>query len=141
MELITLKVFNTAIEAYILKNKLEGEGIVCYILDENIVTLNPLLNFAVGGVRLQINKVDLDKAKDIIAEIDDQPYTNDEDAIIECPKCSSHSLYSDFKSIKDPKGFLAMVLAFLTTTFPIYSKSVYKCKDCNTEFSLAKLDL
>lgn len=53
--------------------------------------------------------------------------------IITCPTCNSHSFYSDFKSMKNPKGFFAIVLTFLVSAFPIYSKSVYKCKDCNPE--------
>ena len=134
MELITLKVFDTAIEAHILENKLEGEGIRCYIFDENIVTLNPLLNFAVGGIRLQVNKEDLEQAKAVLQEIDDQPYTDNTEQIITCPNCGSTKLYSDFKSMKDAKGVLAMITAFLFSVFPLYAKSVFKCKDCDTEF-------
>lgn len=134
MKLITLKVFDTAIEARILKNKLEGDGIVCFIFDENIVTLNPLLNFAVGGIRLQVNEEDFSKAKDILNEIDEQPFTNEHGDIIYCPSCGSSSLYSDFKSMKDAKGVIAIVTAFLLSSFPLYAKSVYKCKECDTEF-------
>jgi DNA-directed RNA polymerase subunit RPC12/RpoP len=135
MKLITLKAFDTAIEAYILKNKLEGEGVMCYIFDENIVTLNPMLNFAVGGIRLQVETVDYNKAMGILAELNEQPYTDNENQIIKCPKCGSHRFYSDFKSMKDPKGFFAMLAAFIFSVFPLYSKSVNKCKDCNTEFN------
>lgn len=134
LKLITLKVFDTAIEAHILKNKLEGDGILCFIMDENIVTLNPLLNFAVGGIRLQINEEDLKKAKEHLDELEQQPYTDDQGSIIKCPNCESDKIYSDFKSMKDAKGFIAMVAAFLFSAFPIYSKSVYKCKKCNVEF-------
>jgi hypothetical protein len=134
MELITLKVFDTAIEAHIIENKLDGEGIICYIFDENIVTLNPLLNFAVGGIRLQVNKEDLEKAKEVLAEIDNQPYTDNTDQLIKCPNCGSVKLYSDFKSMKDAKGFIAIVAAFLFSAFPLYAKSVFKCKECDTEF-------
>ena len=52
MELITVKVFDSGIEAHILKARLESENIPCFIFDENIVTLNPLFNFAVGGIKL-----------------------------------------------------------------------------------------
>ena len=113
MELITLQIYDTAIAARIIKNRLESEDIRCYILDENIVTLDPLLNYAVGGIRLQVNKEDLERAKSILAEIDDTPLTDDQDEVIECPNCQSTQLYTDFKSIKDPKGFLAMIAAFI----------------------------
>lgn len=59
MTYVTLKRFDTAIEAHIIKNALDAEGVVCQLLDENIVTLNPMLNFAVGGIRLQVLEQDL----------------------------------------------------------------------------------
>lgn len=134
MTYVTLKRFNTAIEAHIVKNALEGEGVACQIFDENIVTLNPLLNFAVGGIRLQVFEEDFQKAQSLLNEIEEKPFTNNQEAVIACPECSSTSLYSDFNSMKDPKGFIAMVVAFIFSVFPLYTKSVYKCKECGTEF-------
>ncbi len=134
MRFETLKIFDSAIEAHILKNRLESEGIVCHILDENIVTLDPLLNFAVGGIRLQVSESDFVKAKGVLAEIEATPLRNEQDESIHCPSCSSTQLYSDFKSFKDVKGIVSIIAAFFFTVFPIYSKSVYRCKECNTEF-------
>lgn len=134
MGFVTLKRFDTAIQAHIIKNRLESDDITCHIFDENIVTLNPMLNFAVGGIRLQVAEIDFEKAKLVLSEIEDNPYTDNKDDVIACPSCNSTSLYSDFKSMKDPKGFIAMVVAFVFSVFPIYSKSVYKCKKCDTEF-------
>ncbi|MDG1331141.1 MAG: DUF2007 domain-containing protein [Crocinitomicaceae bacterium] len=134
MQLVTLRTFDTAIAAHILKNTLEGEGIVCHIFDENIMTLNPLMNVAVGGIRLQVNIEDLEKAKVIVAEIDGKPLTDEQDETIQCPNCESTELYIDFNSMKDPKGFLSMITSFILFTYPVYSKSVYKCKKCDTEF-------
>ena len=134
MGYLTLKRFDSAIQAHILKNRLESEDIECQIFDENIVTLNPMLNFAVGGIRLQVFEEDFEKAKIILTEIDQKPFTDEKDLAIACPKCKSTSLYSDYKSMKDPKGVIAFIVAFMFSVFPLYSKSVYKCKECNTEF-------
>lgn len=134
MGLEIVKIFDTGIEAHILRNKLEGENISAYVFDENIVTLNPLLNFAVGGVKLKVDEADLERAKAIVAEIDDQPYTDEKDKILQCPKCNSTELYSDFKSMKGPTGIISAIVSFVLTVFPIYYKSVYRCKACNTEF-------
>lgn len=35
MTYVTLKRFDTAIEAHIIKNALNGEGILCQLFDEN----------------------------------------------------------------------------------------------------------
>lgn len=138
MKRITLKVFNTAIEAHILRSKLDSEGIQCYILDENIVTLNPMLNFAVGGIRLQVAEEDFDAAKAILNEMDEKPYTDEKDNAIACPNCESTELYSDYKSTKNSKSVIALLTAFIFAVFPLYTKSVFKCKDCGTEFDRKK---
>ena len=134
MQLVTLKSLDTGIEAHIIKDALEDEGIRCFIMDEHLVTLNPLLNFAVGGIRLQVNVEDVEKAKEILKEIDATPLKNDQEEVIKCPNCQSTELYTDFKSFKNGKGILAMISAFIFTTFPMYYKSVNRCKKCNTEF-------
>lgn len=136
MELITLKVFDNAIDAHILKCKLESEDIACFIFDEHLVTMNPLFNLAVGGIKLKINQDDAKRAKSIIREIENLPYTNNQDEIIRCPKCTSKELYSNFKSIKNFKGIMASLFSFLLTVFPIYFNSVYKCKKCSFEFTV-----
>ena len=136
MNLVTVKTFDDGISAHILKTRLESEGITCYIHDENIVTLNPLYNFAVGGVKLKVDEPDLEFALKVLNEIDETPYTNENQEVIKCPKCESTELYSDFKSMKDPAGVLAAITSFLLTVFPIYYKSVYRCKKCDTEFKV-----
>ncbi len=138
MGLILLKTLDDGISAHILKTRLESEGIQCFIHDENIVTLNPLYNFAVGGVKLKVNEVDLERAVNVLKEIEETPYTDDEEEDICCPKCQSTELYADFKSMKNPAGVLAAITSFLLVVFPFYYKSVYRCKKCGTEFNVKK---
>ena len=138
MNLITVKTFDNAIGAHILQAKLEDEGIVAHIHDENIMTVNPLLNVAVGGVKLRVDEPDVKRALEILAEVDNTPHTNDEDEVISCPNCQSTELYSDFKSMKSAGGVLSGISSFLFGVFPIYYKRLYRCKDCGTEFKGGK---
>ncbi|MFZ6052559.1 putative signal transducing protein [Halocola ammonii] len=62
MPLITIKTFETPIEAHLLKVKFESEGVPCYLFDEEIVQLNPIYNVATGGVKLKVHEGDLQKA-------------------------------------------------------------------------------
>lgn len=134
MNLITVKTFDNAFGAHILQARLEDEGIVAHIHDENIMSIDPLLNIAVGGVKIKVDEPDVEKALAIIAEIDDTPMTNDKEEVIKCPKCESTDLYSDFKSMKSAKGVIAAIISFMLIVFPIYYKRVYRCKVCATEF-------
>jgi len=134
LELVTIRTFDNSIQAHLLKSKLESEGITCYLFDENIVGLNPLYNITIGGIKLKINKFDMDKASMIIQQVDQSTLTNDQGESLKCPNCHSVEIYSGFKSIKGIKGILSVIISFLLIVFPIYFKTVKKCKECGYEF-------
>lgn len=134
MERITIKTFDRAIDAHILKARLEDEDIECFIYDENIVNVNPLYANAVGGVKLKVYETDVEKAKSILSEIDNTAFTDKNDEAIKCPRCGSIDLISGFKSINDVRSIFAVIIAFIFTIIPFYMKSVYKCKICDCEF-------
>jgi DNA-directed RNA polymerase subunit RPC12/RpoP len=134
MKQILIKTFDDAISAHILRNKLESEGIDCVIQDENIVTLNPLFNFAVGGVKLKVYEEDVPRALEILRELDNTPLTDANDQAIQCPNCASTDLDNNFKTMKGIKGAVAIVVSFFLAVFPLYFQTNYRCRQCGTEF-------
>lgn len=134
MSLITIKTYDNSIQAHLMKSKLENEGIICYIFDENMVSYNPIYNIALGGIKLKINEQDLNKASDIINVINKLKLTDENDEIIKCPKCNSEELYTGYKSMKDAKGILSIIVSAIFMVFPIYYKTLNKCKSCGNEF-------
>lgn len=48
-DIVVLKVFNDALEASFVQNRIKEEGIESFLVDENVVGLNPL-----GGIELKI---------------------------------------------------------------------------------------
>ena len=135
MTRVTIKTFDDAISAHLLRVKLESEDIPCFIRDEHIVTMNPLFNFAVGGIKLQVFEIDEERARRVLEEIGRNPVVDDENQVVTCPNCSSSELYTDFKSMRGIKGKVSVLISLLLVVFPIYFKRVYKCKHCNIEFS------
>lgn len=138
MGLITFKTFDNSIDAHILKVKLESEGIVCYLFDEHIVSVNPLYSNLVGGIKLKINEEDLVHAKNILRELEETPYTNEEDLAVTCPNCQSTKLKSGYKSMRSVGAVISAIVSFLLMIFPLYRKDVYKCLDCEHEFDMAR---
>ncbi|MFT5970635.1 MAG: DNA-directed RNA polymerase subunit RPC12/RpoP [Flavobacteriales bacterium] len=134
MALVTLRTFDTVVDAHILRTKLESEGITCYLIDEHTVGVNPLFNITVGGIKLNIDETDAPAAIAIIEEIEGTPFTDGNDKAIACPKCKSENIYSNFKSFKGLKGIISFTTSFLLAVFPKYYKAKYKCKDCGEEF-------
>jgi len=135
MELVTIKTFDNSIDSHLCKSMLESEGIKCYLFDENMVSLNLLLNVTVGGIKLKINETDFEKANKLIKDIDNLPSLDKDNEILECPNCNSTFLISDYKSIKGIKGILSFITSIFFMVFPLYFKRVYKCKDCGMEFN------
>ncbi len=136
MSLIAIKTYKDGISAHIMKAKLESEGITCFIFDEETISINPLFNFAIGGVKLMVNDFDQLKAKDIINEVENTPYTDNNDIVIKCPKCASVNINNDYKTMKDAKSFISTMVSIILGALPFYSKSTYKCKECDAEFTL-----
>lgn len=134
MSLETLKTFDNPIEAHILRTRLENDGIPCYLFDEHSVTINPLYNVTLGGIKLKVNSSDFDEASQILESIKSTAPTNDKGEALKCPKCGSDNFYSGFKSMKGASGILSAVVSLLLYVFPIYFKNVHRCKECNTEF-------
>lgn len=134
MKFLTVRTFDTAAEAHLLKTKLESEEIPCILFDEHLVNLNPLYSVAVGGIKLKVRESDWERANDLLAEIEKQPWRDEEEEAVKCPHCGSAELYAHFKSMKGIKGVLTAIVSFLLAVFPFYYKTVYKCKNCGAEF-------
>lgn len=138
INLITLKTFDNFVDAHLLKSKLKSEDIDSFLYDENIVSLDPVMNITFGGIKLKINESDFEKANEIISFIENRPFIDENQKILVCPNCNSQKLYAGFKSMKGIKGVLSTIVSFALLIFPIYQKSLYKCKDCDTEFTNKK---
>ena len=130
----TIKTFDNPIDAHIIKTKLESEGIMCYITDENTIGLNPMLNIALGGVKLNVAAEDVAVALQIIEESDNQPIADNQGTTISCPACNSTHILNNINDQKGFKAILASLLSLLTMSYPIYTKKSYLCKDCNEVF-------
>jgi len=65
-KLSTIFSSNSPIDCYILKGRLETEGITCFIFDEHIVSVNPFKAVAVGGVKLKIPQEKFNQAEKIL---------------------------------------------------------------------------
>ena len=133
MSLIVFKTFDNPIDAYLLKTKLKSEGIRSYLFDENIISINPLYNLTLGGIKLMINNSDLEKSNAILEEIEQFSLIGNKKN--GCPKCQSNLFYNRFISMKGIKGYLSIIVSLIFFVFPIYYKIVYRCKSCGYEFN------
>lgn len=132
MSLLTVRVFSTTTEAHLFKSRLENEGIDCYLFDENIAGMNITYDVALGGIKAKVNSSDTERVKEVLQKLEAEKRAKN--IFIKCPVCESTEHYENFISVKGWKVFLATILAFLTFSYPIYQKRLYKCKECDNEF-------
>jgi hypothetical protein len=108
---------------------LEENGINCHLKDENIVTIDPLLNPAVGGIKLMVADVQYERALTILKDAETNYIQQ-----IPCKICKKNTLTMEEK-INNPTTFwgkLKNQIAYGQTE--TYQK-LYRCSTCNNLFS------
>jgi hypothetical protein len=128
MNIVRLISCDTAVEAYLIKGKLNNEGIECFITNENSSTLMPYYNHMLGfSVQVMIDEADLERARELVKD----KLEPDNKAII-CPYYGSDKIGLGLGKHKAMKLFniFATLLAFI----PLGNlKPKYYCKQCKEE--------
>lgn len=79
-KIIVYSTYYNPIEANIVKGRLEDSGIPCFLTDENMATIQPLYNQAIGGVKLNVFEKDVEQINLLLAEDHSQlPFSEEEE--------------------------------------------------------------
>jgi len=112
-----------SIEAHLVKNKLENEGIKSYLINQNFSDLLPNFYGLLGsGVRVVVSEEDFEQANHLI---------NQKGEIV-CPSCGSNDI-DETIGTKNGK-----IIAFIFLLFGHLIGNLlgnYKCWNCGNEFS------
>ena len=120
-----LKTFLNPVDANITKGLLESNGIEAFIFDENILSVDPILTTALGGIRLMVRSSDYEDALSIIKEVDEENIR--EESNLKCPFCAS----SDIKIINRPNWLYFIIMLFTFTSTPTAgNRKKYVCNVC-----------
>lgn len=124
MKLVQILRIDKHIDAHFVKSKLESEGIDCFLLGENMTSLEPISFISSKidyGIKINVKETEVEKAMEVIKSLD-VSFLNQEQVF--CPNCKSENI--------EKKGKSALSLAAVSSFF--LGKSSYRCKDCGTEF-------
>jgi hypothetical protein len=69
MPFVCIRRFATYVPAHIALGKLREAGINAHLQDEHTVTIDPLLNLAVGGIKLLVENEEVEAAEKILSEL------------------------------------------------------------------------
>ena len=120
--------FDNYLVANMTLGLLQENNINCHLVDEHIVTIDPLLNPAVGGIKLVVAEAQFNRAQELIKDAETK-YV----ASIPCPVCKQLRLVVEEKTNKPTSfwGKLKNKLAYgQESTY--YKK--YKCGQCGSLF-------
>jgi len=139
---VVYSTYYNPMEANIIKAKLEDSGFACFLADENVSTIQPLYNQAIGGVKLIVFERDVEAINALLAEDNSLDFELPDEITGEeksaegktvCEKCGSTNV--GYGMATDKKYSLwATILAFLTFTTPIKANKCHHCYDCGYEF-------
>ena len=137
-KIVVYRTFYNPIEASIVKARLEDSGVPCFLTDENIATIQPLYNQAIGGVKLNIFERDVEQVNQILAEeppviMEDEAQLDTTDALMTCEKCGSTNV-SLGQATKKRFSWWVTLLSFFFGVYPFKANNCYHCYNCGHEF-------
>lgn len=121
MELVKLKTFDNYFSANILLSRLQQAGIDCMLLDENTVTIDPILSNAIGGIKLAVFEKDEVQARLLLKQFD-MEYM--ESAC--CPQCGARDIRLVPK--KSAGNYFAAILTWLFSSYAVSAEKIYQCQ-------------
>lgn len=125
-DLVILQTFDNFFNANIQLTRLRAAGIECYLKDEYIVTIDPFLSNAIGGIKLMVRKNEEHKVRKLLSELNASADSN-----LLCPQCGSHKFVLVPK--RSTENMLTAITTWLFSAYAVSAENVYQCTDCGYE--------
>jgi hypothetical protein len=128
MDFVELRSFDNYIEANIVMNMLRHHNINCHLKNEKILTTVPFLNHEMGGMKLMVHHIHVERAWDLMDEAE-QEYLKK----IPCPVCHAHSLKA-ISVTKNHRCKLSALASMLLNGHSVEVNKIYRCTKCGYDF-------
>lgn len=102
-DLVILTSYTYSSDTMMLSAKLDDAGIKYFLKDENLITADPFLSNAVGGVKVQVMAKDYEQAKAVLDDVnaakqaqeqaDLEKWKGYKKVTVFCPVCDSSDVY------------------------------------------------
>jgi hypothetical protein len=134
MNFVLLKSFNNYIEANLTLGRLQEGNVRCWLADENVATINPILTNAIGGIKLMVLEEDQEKAVTFLHALEEIKRKN-----YSCPVCGSGNIESVVNNRKT-KNVIISIVTWLLGNYAIGVENIWHCFNCNAEFESPQLN-
>ena len=128
MDYVELRSFDNYIEARIVLTMLQSGDINCHLKDEHIITVDPLLTPALGGIKLMVYHSQAERAWDLMEQAEHNYLKSSA-----CPVCKAHKLKL-VSFTRQHTCRLSAIISMLLNGNAMEVKKVYQCEDCGYDF-------
>lgn len=125
-DLVILQTFDNFFNANIQLTRLRAAGVECYLKDEYIVTIDPFLSNAVGGIKLMVRKTEEQEVRTLLRDMNAES-----DSKLLCQQCGSHKFILVPK--RTAENILTAITTWLFSSYAVSAENVYQCSDCGFE--------
>ncbi|HTM98005.1 MAG TPA: DUF2007 domain-containing protein [Pedobacter sp.] len=140
-KIVVHSTYYNPIEANIVKSRLEDSEIPCFLTDENVATINPMYNQAIGGVKLHVFEKDIERINVLLSdkhegfEVENNVLEEDSEVVemTICESCGSSNVGFG-QATKKRFSLWVMIVSILFFIYPFKSNNCYHCYDCGHEF-------
>ena len=126
MDLVIIQTFDNYFSANIQLTRLRAAGVECYLKDEYVVTIDPFLANAIGGIKLMVRKEEEYKVRRLLRELNASSDTQ-----LLCPQCGSHKF--NLVPKRSTENMLTAITTWLLSSYAVSAENVYQCTDCGYE--------
>ncbi len=134
-QLVTIASFRDLPEALLAKGKLEAAGIQSELVDDNIVRMDWFWSTAMGGIKLQVDRDDVNGAVEVLGSpIPTELPADDAGSVYQqpaCPKCGS----LDISHKTDNQWISAAVLYVTALPIPLPQSKAWRCEECGAQWT------
>jgi hypothetical protein len=136
--LVTVRRYRDLSEAFVARAVLEGEGIPCFLQDENFVRLDWGYSNFIGGMRLQVSAKDAAFAEELLTQ--KAPAVMNipgEPPFVQpiCPKCGSDDIVAYDSGLKLAAASLLLVGLPTRVSARTSDADVWHCMHCGCNWS------
>jgi hypothetical protein len=123
-----LRTFDNFFPANILLTRLQSDGIESYLMDENTVTIDPLLSNAIGGIKLMVRADQESLARELLRRYDAGTGL----PAATCPQCGSSDIGINTEMTPEEWLDAAVSIPLLPGSPPENRGCI--CSSCGTPF-------
>jgi hypothetical protein len=133
LDLVTIRQYRDLSEAIVARGVIESAGIYCFLKDENLVRLDWQISNLIGGISLQVPRLDAEAAEKILEEPAPETISLPDQSLFEqphCPRCDSIDI------IWERRGRKAALLSLYLFSLPAPRGSEsWHCNNCGLRWT------